>query len=131
LFGGLPAPSVICRSSQAKERVEWQADFYASCLLMLKNVVIEGWRRRFGNTNARILRRKNRITLPGYVNDEIAAALCSFEQQHDDEVLKEFVRPFADKFLVSMIAMRIRLEKIGLIHREVPPQRTIGYLTPF
>ncbi|HLH10959.1 MAG TPA: hypothetical protein VKV77_03650, partial [Methylovirgula sp.] len=25
-------PTVICRSSQAKERVEWQADFYASCL---------------------------------------------------------------------------------------------------
>jgi hypothetical protein len=30
LFGGPAVPSVICRSSQAKERVEWQADFYAS-----------------------------------------------------------------------------------------------------
>ena len=26
--------SVVCRSSQVKEPVEWQADFYASCLLM-------------------------------------------------------------------------------------------------
>ena len=33
LFGGPATPSVVCRSSQAKERVEWQADFYASCLL--------------------------------------------------------------------------------------------------
>ncbi|WP_247438822.1 hypothetical protein [Bradyrhizobium sp. 139] len=27
LFGGPAAPSVICQSSQPKERVEWQADF--------------------------------------------------------------------------------------------------------
>jgi Zn-dependent peptidase ImmA (M78 family) len=126
LFGGPAAPSVTCRSSQAKERVEWQADFYASCLLMPKKLVIEAWRKRFGNTNPRILRHKNRITLPSYVSDEVAAALCSFEQQQYDQVLKEFVRPFADKFLVSMVAMRIRLEKLGLIHREVPPQRTIA-----
>src|ERR1700722_15292385 len=26
-----PRPTVVCRSSQAKVRVEWQADFYASC----------------------------------------------------------------------------------------------------
>jgi len=29
-----PEPTVICRSSQAKERVEWQADFFSFCLLM-------------------------------------------------------------------------------------------------
>jgi Zn-dependent peptidase ImmA (M78 family) len=126
LFGGLSVPSVICRSSQAKERVEWQADFYASCLLMPKNLVIEAWRERFGNTKPRILGHKNRFTLPSYVSDEIAATVCSFEQQHDDEVLKEFVRPFANKFLVSMVAMRIRLERLGLIHREVPAQRTVA-----
>jgi hypothetical protein len=28
LFNGLGLPSVVCRSSQAKEPVEWQADFY-------------------------------------------------------------------------------------------------------
>jgi Zn-dependent peptidase ImmA (M78 family) len=127
LFGGPATPSVICRSSEAKERVEWQADFHASCLLMPKNLVIEAWHKRFGNTNPRILRHMNRIALPSYVNDEIAEVLfCSFEQQQYEKVLKEFVRPFADKFLVSMVAMRIRLEKLGLIHREVPPQRSVG-----
>jgi hypothetical protein len=39
LFAGPAPPSVICRSSQAKERVEWQADFYASCLLMPRELV--------------------------------------------------------------------------------------------
>lgn len=88
--------------------------------------MIEAWRERFGNTNARIVGRKSRITLPGYVNDQIAAALQSFERQSDDEAINEFVRPFAKKFLVSMVAMRIRLERLGLIHREVPSQRTLA-----
>ena len=48
LFGGSAAPSIVCRSSQAKERVEWQADFYASCLLMPRKLIFETWRERFG-----------------------------------------------------------------------------------
>ena len=34
MFTDQEKPSFVCRSSEAKERVEWQADFYASCLLM-------------------------------------------------------------------------------------------------
>lgn len=60
-FGGSSKPSMVCRSSQAKERIEWQADFYASCLLMPKTMVVAVWQERFGNANPRILRRKNRI----------------------------------------------------------------------
>jgi len=126
LFGGPEAPSFLCRSSEAKKREEWQADFYASCLLMPRKLVIEAWRGRFGNTNARILKRKNRITLPADVNDEVTAVLLSFDQQRDDEAMNEFVRPFAAKFLVSMVAMRIRLERLGLLHREVPRQRSLA-----
>jgi Zn-dependent peptidase ImmA (M78 family) len=126
LFGGPEAPSFLCRSSEAKKREEWQADFYASCLLMPRKLVIEAWRGRFGNTNARILKRKNRITLPADVNDEVAAVLLSFDQQRDDEAMNEFVRPFAAKFLVSMVAMRIRLERLGLLHREVPRQQSLA-----
>jgi Zn-dependent peptidase ImmA (M78 family) len=126
LFGGPAAPSVICRSSQAKERVEFQADFYASCLLMPRNLLISAWRARFGDTNARILTRKNRPTLPADLKDEIAVAYRSLDQQRDDEALNEFVRPFAEDFAVSMVSMRIRLERIGLLHREVPRQRSFA-----
>jgi len=126
LFVGPEVPSFVCRSSEAKRREEWQADFYASCLLMPKNLVVEAWRQRFGHINPRVLKRKNRIILPDYVSDEIATAFQSFERQSDDDVMNEFVRPFAHKFLVSMVAMRIRLEKLGLLHREVPPQRTLA-----
>jgi hypothetical protein len=43
LFSGPAGPSVVCRSSQAKERVEWQADFYASCLLMPRKMIFAAW----------------------------------------------------------------------------------------
>jgi|SRR6516225_5419519 Zn-dependent peptidase ImmA (M78 family) len=126
LFSGSEAPSFICRSSEAKRREEWQADLYASCLLMPKNLVVDAWRERFGDTNPRLLRRKNHIALPDCVSDEIAAALHSFERQSDDDFMNEFVRPFAKKFLVSMVAMRIRLEKLGILRREIPAQRTLA-----
>jgi hypothetical protein len=36
LFEQEHAPTVVCRSSEAKEPIEWQADFFAACLLMPK-----------------------------------------------------------------------------------------------
>jgi hypothetical protein len=44
----------------------------------------------------------------------------------DDNVLDRIARPLAEQFLVSPIAMRIRLEKLGLLHREVPHQRILA-----
>jgi IrrE N-terminal-like domain len=115
LFGDMRQPTVVCRSSQFKERVELQADLYAACLLMPRRLVFRAWRDRFGNDHPRILRRKDRI----------AAVVCSFEQAHDDDVLEHFARPFAEQFMVSPIAMRIRLERLSLLHREVPRQRSL------
>src|SRR5262249_20688913 len=63
LFGGPEAPSFVCRSSEAKRREEWQADLYASCLLMPKNLVVEAWRERLVTQTPALLRRKNRIAL--------------------------------------------------------------------
>ena len=124
LFGGPVEPSVVCRSSQAKERVELQADLYASCLLIPKDLLLSAWQERFGTIKARILKRKDRLTLPAGVNDEMATAFQSFDQRCDDEALNEFVRPFSAKFQVSMVSMRIRLERLGLLHREVPRQHS-------
>ena len=36
-------PSVICRTSQAKARIELQADLYASCVLMPRKLVFAAW----------------------------------------------------------------------------------------
>ena len=76
---------------------------------------------RFGNANPRVVKRKNRITLTDDTDKEFAAAIRRFTQQSDDEA-NEFVRPFAVRFAVSMVAMRIRLERLGLLLRDVPHQ---------
>ena len=46
--------------------------------------------------------------------------------ENDDRALDSFATPFAEKFLVSPIAMRIRLEKLGLLQRTVPLQRLLS-----
>src|SRR5262249_36944579 len=75
LFGDRPQPTVVCRSSQAKERVELQADLYASCLLMPRILVREAWRNTFGNDYPRIFLREDRMVVPRDTEEEVAAAV--------------------------------------------------------
>jgi hypothetical protein len=96
-----------------------------SCLLMPRTLVMQAWRDRFGNDNPRMLHRTARIVVPYDWDDEIAASTLSFDQARDNGVLEHFARPLAAQFLVSPVAMRIRLEKLGLLHREVPRQRSL------
>jgi Zn-dependent peptidase ImmA (M78 family) len=125
LFGDTPRPTVVCRSSQATERIELQADLYASCLLMPRKLIMQAWRDTFGNGNPRILRRKNRMAVPDNAEDELVKVVRAFDESRETEVMEHFARPFAEQFLVSPIAMRIRLERLGLLHREVPRQRSL------
>jgi len=106
-----------------KERVEWQADFYASCLLMPRKLVFTAWDEMFPDRKQRVLRaahsdqpplrRGPAYRLSGRQHRQCEAA---------DHALDRMVRPLAQIFLVSPIAMRIRLEKLGLLLREVPHQ---------
>jgi Zn-dependent peptidase ImmA (M78 family) len=128
LFGDDGAPKFICRSSQAKERVEWQADFYASCLLMPRKMVFAVWDEFFPDRKQRVLQPKTPIEhsfveIPKYAFQLSGQML---ECETDDEALERFCRPLAERFLVSPIAMRIRLEKLGLLHRSVPLQRLLA-----
>jgi Zn-dependent peptidase ImmA (M78 family) len=135
LFGGPAPPSIICRSSQAKERVEWQADFYASCLLMPRKLIFATWRERFGTTAPFIfeinkfnptfaLRRSNWI----HISKAVETKPDTLKEPDYQIVFNMIAREFAQVFRVSTEAMRIRLEKLGLLLREVPHQRsfTVG-----
>jgi hypothetical protein len=127
LFNGPTSPSVVCRSSQAKEPVEWQADFYASCLLMPRKLVMAAWDEMFPDRKPRVLQPATPIEHPFVEIDRLRRSSSgSYFTGSDDLVLEHFVKPFADRFLVSAIAMRIRLEKLGLLHREVPHQRILA-----
>jgi Zn-dependent peptidase ImmA (M78 family) len=121
-----PAPSVLCRASKAEERIEWQADFYASCLLMPTAMVLAAWRERFGNGKPRMLKRRNRVALPENASPMIRSVFETIERQREEKLIKELVRPFAQKFLVSLTAMRIRLEKLGLLLHDVPSQQSLA-----
>jgi hypothetical protein len=126
LFNGPVPPSVVCRSSQAKEPVEWQADFYASCLLMPRKLVMAAWDEMFPDRKPRVLRPATPIEHPFVEIDRLRRSPSgTYFTGSDDLVLEHFVKPFADRFLVSTMAMRIRLEKLGLLHREVPHQRIL------
>jgi len=127
LFNEAAPPSVVCRSSQAKEPIEWQADFYASCLLMPRKLVMAAWDEMFPDRKPRVLQPRTPINHPFVevprVDCQIGDHDCS---ETDDNVLDRIARPLAEQFLVSPIAMRIRLEKLGLLHREVPHQRILA-----
>jgi Zn-dependent peptidase ImmA (M78 family) len=124
LFGEPTPPSFICKSSETKKREEWQADFYASCLLMPRKLVFAAWDAMFPDRKQRVLQPWTPIPHPYVeiprINYRVGDLECS---EPDDDALDRIARPFAERFLVSPIAMRIRLEKLGLLLREVPHQR--------
>ena len=133
LFGGSSVPSAISRSSQAKERVEWQANFYASCLLMPRNLVFRAWKREFGDLEPREMIEVRGG--PGDYDGEIEEIdpeekqfLEKLPSPRDpaEMLAEEVARPLAEQFVVSRIAARIRLEKLGLLIREVPLRRILG-----
>src|SRR5882672_3011594 len=99
LFGGPAAPSVICRSSQAKERVEWQADFYASCLLMPRKLVFAAWDEAFPDRKQRVLQPTSPIDHPfveiARFERDIPGATTSDSDDH--HALDSFAKPFAEK----------------------------------
>ena len=123
LFSRESEPTIVCRKSQAKERIEWQADYFASVLLMPRALVMAAWRDRFGDAKPRIVRRRRhpRQGTPSATGD-LDRALARFTQNQDDATLEQFARPLADDFEVSAVAMRIRLEQLSLLHRQVPRQ---------
>ncbi len=126
LAGPVPS-SVICRSSQAKEPVEWQADFYASCLLMPRKLVFAAWDEMFPDRKQRVIQPSVPVRHPFVEVPLTQWKFCDHDWSETvDDALDRIARPLAEKFLVSPIAMRIRLEKLGLLLRELPHQHLLA-----
>lgn len=126
LFDEPPPPSVVCRTSQAKAPIEWQAEFYAACLLMPRALLRAAWAEETGGAGAKILRPRGRMEIPADADEPLATQLRTMWRRMDDDGLETYVRPIAQRFKVSPAAMRIRLEQLGLLHRETPRQRSLG-----
>ena len=106
LFDGRGQPAFVCRAGD-KIPVEWQADTYASYLLMPKSLVVAGWKEWRGSLDPVIL-------------GDLPSVTVSDGRDPADATLDRFSKPLAERFEVSAEAMRIRLEKLGLLLRERP-----------
>jgi Zn-dependent peptidase ImmA (M78 family) len=126
LFAVSTEPTVICRSSQRKQPIEWQADYFSACLLMPRRRVHEEWKECLGRTRPLLL---SDLQPNGHVM--MRAQTMIYEQGRsetravDDAMFDEVAKPIARRFGVSAPAMRIRLEKLGLLLRQAPQQTAL------
>ena len=112
---GSRQPDVVCRSSEAKKPVEWQADSFAACLLMPRRMVHIRWAdwrdgrdepASIGEVRAQFKDDPPRLRNGHPISDPETLDLAMKE---------EFCRPLAEAFEVSPEAMRIRLEQLQLL----------------
>jgi Zn-dependent peptidase ImmA (M78 family) len=99
---GVDRPEYICRSSDTTP-IEYQANRFASCLLMPREMIKRAWHEWRGDMDP--------ICLP-----DIRAERGN--RVADEILLEDAVRPMAAKFQVSPEAMRIRTEGFGLLLRK-------------
>lgn len=121
LFGdGSPKPDVVCRSSERKKPVEWQADSFAAYFLMPRKMVYATWSEFRGGDDRPVEVRELHAACDGsrlYFRGQQAVT----DDDRDSAVKEEFCRPLAERFQVSREAMMYRLEALNLIVRERTP----------
>jgi hypothetical protein len=105
-------PEYICRSSDT-EPIEYQANRFASCLLMPREMIKRAWHEWRGSMD------------PIYLDDLAEASGQSPTGTDNDPITKilfeDAARPLAATFEVSPDAMRIRLETMKLMLRNKEP----------
>jgi Zn-dependent peptidase ImmA (M78 family) len=125
--------SVICRTSQAKERVEWQADYYASCLLMPRAMVLAAWQEYFNGRQISIvyeLLKGTSVAAPPHRRGPrlIQNVMRNMLEPEHHYLFNLVAKEFAPVFQVSAQAMRIRLQKLGLLLVERPKGKSLAQL---
>jgi hypothetical protein len=126
---------VICRANQAKERIERQADRFAGCLLMPEGWVRMIWRDQFSRSTPLIFSawqdpywvrppvgRNAMANIPGHLAGTFDAAAVAY-------FFFKTSRIMAPWFNVSIEAMQVRLEQLGLLLVDDPHQRSLALST--
>lgn len=106
LFEQSNEPSIICRDGDNAPE-EWQANTFASYLLMPQQMVFDAWERIYGTLR------------PQHISEELKPT--------DYKIDKDFIpslqisRQLAKDFGVSAQAMQIRLKKLNLLKTSFEP----------
>lgn len=101
LFGCQAEPALVCRSSEKKKPIEWQADTFAAYLLMPKDEVFRVWQELRGSL------------VPYSAGLVLIDENAPLGATHDS-LLKNMHNDMAKKFGVSVQSMQIRLEHLSL-----------------
>jgi len=121
LFGADGKPVYVCRSTEAKKPVEWQADYFAAHLLMPADLLRAGWQAWRGSLEPVCLEdlweEYGEETVRSEINQRSDAGRAD-QFTAASALMEMFVRPLAATFEVSAEAMRIRLEETGLLLRQ-------------
>lgn len=107
LFTANGAPAFVCRDGDTAPE-EWQANAFASCLLMPREMLRKAWHRWRRNDSP--------VSLADLGLNASAAS-----EPDQRMAFERFCRPLAVEFAVSAQAMRIRLEALGLFVKEYEP----------
>jgi len=103
LFQEEKKPSIVCRESQKKKNIEFQANYFASALLMPKEMVKS------------ILKQRKKNDFTETFTDET----LKFWGMNKEEYCRMVASIYNNQFGVSVQAMQIRLEQIGYLKQEV------------
>lgn len=114
---GTPQPDVVCRSSERSKPVEWQANAFASCLLMPRKFVYAAWAEfRQSDDSPVAITEVRSLYSESAAMELFRRGRIATDQESKDLAMKEdFCRPLAQAFQVSAEAMRIRLEQLELL----------------
>ncbi len=103
---------------EVRQRIEVQANQFASCLLMPRVLVRQVWRALRGSDRPFVVDELEARHPFAVLRAIVRATLSPYDDRGPDDVLLEhFSRPLAQRFQVSAAAMRIRLEQVGLVLR--------------
>jgi len=105
VFADNDGNKVLCRKKDAKESIEWQADCFGSYLTMPKDRMYKLWQDNFGSL-------KPKLKADFRVNFNPMTILSKQIDELVEIALSDFAR---SQVGVSSQALRIRLEKLGLL----------------
>lgn len=108
LFDSNGKPAFVCRDGDRAPE-EWQADQFAGCLLMPRQLLRDAWLDWRGDDRPVAI---GSLDIP----TELATP-----QANENLAMERFCRPLAERFTVSAAAMRIRLQALELLVKEIHP----------
>jgi Zn-dependent peptidase ImmA (M78 family) len=99
---------ILCRTSDRKKPIEWQADYFASCLLMPEDWINRGFQKVYGSKPLKICNIESTFNGPIYY-EPCVNNWC---------LIADAVRKAGGFSNVSKEAMMIRLQDLGLVINE-------------